>query len=444
MRRLLLAGAAAATVMLAGVAAASSPWRVVAGFDEDIQLPLALAGHGIAIAPDGDGVIAWQANADAENTMVATFTATSPPRRLHVELSTGANEVAALGGGRAAIGVLSGGVNGTFSLQVVGPAATASAPVIPGAAQGLQSRPAVMASNGAGAIAVLGASGAQPVLTICSATACGRTVPLAPSTGILDATPGKGLAVAIGADRRAVAAWVEDGVLEARWRSPDGRLGPTQRLGPVHSQVWIAAAMSADDRAALVWESQDVHDLARPGPAMSATVAMASTAPAGGSFSTAARLASFPADRATAGPDDVTLAGGPVVAVAFDGARPLAAWTGHAAGGFVVRTGDLDALGSTGQAVSPPRTSATLGGLASSPDRGSIVVWLAPALEELQVAQAAAGQRFGAPQSLPGGAYSAGYGPSAAAAIDATTGTPWVVGLGGVAGVVVLSGPPAS
>lgn len=436
--------AAAATLLAAGVALAAQPWTVVAAFDANLQLPLAFAGRGIAIAPDGTGAIAWQANADVETSMVATFSPTAPPRRLHIRLPDGADAVAALGGGRAAIGALGLDVGSPFELEVVGPGRRASAPLIPGAAQHLQSRPAVMASNAAGELAVFGASGARPVLTICTAAGCGRTEGLGASTGALDVDDGGALAVALGADGWTVAAWVENGAVEARWRAPGGRLGPTQRLGRVRTYVWLAAAVSAGGRAALVWESQDDRHPVRPGPATSATVALGATAPtAGAAFSAPVTLGRYPANRSIVPRANGALpTASTVVAAAFDGARPLAAWTGHDAHGFTVHAADLDAPAATEQTVSPAGESATLGALASTPAAGSIVAWEAPALGEVQVAQAPAGEPFGAPRSLPGGVYTGAYGASAVAALDPATGHPWVGGIGGQ-GLVVLSGTPA-
>jgi hypothetical protein len=297
-----------------------------------------------------------------------------------------------------------------------------------------------MAADGAGKIAVLGASGAQPVLTVCTvAGVCGRTATLAPPSGVLSVNGGQaqgsGLAVAIGSDGSVVAAWVRNGILDARWRTAAGRLGPTQELARVHAQVWLAAAVSASGSAALVWESQDDKRMARPGPATSTTEAQATTAPPGGRFTATQTLASFPASNATEGPGDVALSEPPVVAVAFDDDRPIAAWTGHNATGFTVRAASLDNVGASVQTLSPPGQSATLGALATAPKDGAVAAWLACDYNSqhvcsprtLQAARAAPGQPFGALRTLPGASYDfTFFSPDTVAAIDPATGRPWV------------------
>jgi hypothetical protein len=443
------AAAFAAAGLLAVLAGASSPaaatsvasW-VAAGTLTDTD-QVTFSGDGLTIAPDGGGVLAWETYPDLETRAIATFAAESKITRVTLEpaLAAGATQVVALDGGHVVIGGIKGGAaNGAFTLQVTDARGSSSAPLIPGAAQHLQSQIAVMEANRAGQIAVVGASGAQPVLTVCSVSGgCGRTVALAPSTGVLSVNGGQargtGLAVAIAADGSVVAAWVRNSVLNARWRTPTGRLGPTQHLARVHAQVWLAAAVSVSGRAALVWESQDDKSFVRPGPATSTTEAQAATSPSGGRFTPVQTLDSFPADQATDGPGDVTLSEPPVVAVAFDNSRPIAAWTGHNATGFTVRAADLDNLGSSVQILSPPGRSATLGALATAPNAGAVVAWLACRYNSqqvcwpdgLQATQAGPGQPFSAPRTLPGTSYDPTFfSADAAAAIDPTTGRPWV------------------
>jgi hypothetical protein len=304
---------------------------------------------------------------------------------------------------------------------------------------GLQSRVAAIAANSTGTVAMLGASGGQPVLSVCAlGLHCGPTAALAPSGGVLSTdgamAAGSGLAVAIGVDGRVISAWVRNGQLEARWRAPDGRLGPLQRLATVRSQVWLSVAISATDRAVLAWETQEDDDVVRPGPADSPTTAAVATASAGGRFAPPATLGSFPASPATSGAADVTLSAPPVVEAVFDGARPLVVWTAHDARGFIIRAANADATSATSQTLSDPAQSATLGAIASAPSRGAIAVWSSCRFTgsscspgEVQVSRAATGGHFASAQTIPGAQTSfTFFARPAVAAIDPSTGTAWV------------------
>lgn len=450
-----LAATSALLLALAASARPASGWSTVGTLTASGQVTF--ASPGMQIAPDGGGAIGYEVYPDTETTSIATFSGSSG--RLHSTtlrpaLQAGVSTVAALDGGRAAIGGLEGGLaSGGFALQFVGPGSTASRAQVPGVRQGLQAPFAVMAGNGR-EIAVLGASGgkppfdqaalsgASPVLTLCTpAGGCGRTVALAPAGDMsVDGVEaqGSGLAVAVGGGGRVVAAWVRDGMLEARWRSAGGRLGPLQKIAAVHAQVWIALALSAQDRAALVWESQDVPNTVRPGPTTSATSVGAASAPAGGTFGRPLTLDGYPAtagSHAGGGARDATLSEPPVVAVTFDGTRPIAAWTGHDDAGFLVRSADLDDLAGTEQTLSARGASATLGALAAAPGRGLVIAWLSCTENRQHVcfpelpwaAQAPSDGRFGRPALLSGPDDGATlFSPALAAAIDPASGRPFV------------------
>jgi hypothetical protein len=161
----------------------------------------------------------------------------------------------------------------------------------------------------------------------------------------------------------------------------------------------------------------------------------AATAPAAGRFGAARTLDRFPASDAIDGPADVTLSEPPVVAIAFDDARPIAAWTGHNAAGFTVRVANLDSVGTSTETLSMPGQSSTLGALATAANTGAVVAWLGCDYNSqhvcwprtLQAARAAPGQPFAAPAALPGASYDATFfSRDAVAAIDPTTGRAWV------------------
>ena len=442
--------AAAFICVCAGVASSAgetraTSWVPVGSLSDSDQVTF--AGDGLAFASDGGGVLAWETYPDLETRAVAALTADSRVTRVALAppFAAGATQVLALNGRRAVIGGIEGGsAKGSFALETAGPGGHSLRLVVPGARQHLQSQVGVIAANRAGEIAVLGESGAQPVLTVCSAAAgCGRTLALAPSTGVLDLNgaeaQGTGLAVAITAGGDVLAAWVGNGTLDARWRTPAGRLGPTQPLARVHSQIWLAASVSVSGRAALVWESQDDEQLARPGPASSPTIVQAATAPTAGRFAAPQTLDRFPASDAFNGPADAALSEPPVVAVAFVGTRPIAAWTGHSATGFTIRVADLDSVGNSTQTLSVPGQSSTLGALATA-NTGAVVAWLGCDYDsqhvcwprKLQAARATPGQPFGVPATLPGASYDATlFSRDAVAAIDPITGRAWIAAASG-------------
>jgi hypothetical protein len=439
-----LAGAAAviaaASVLFAAAAPApavpSSGWAPAGSITDTDESTF--VGSGIAIGPGG-GVIAWQNEPDRMTDALARFSASATPARLALSRPlAGATQLLALAGGGSAIGAIVPATH-EFQLRFVGASGAGGRALTPGSAAQLPSQEAAIAAGPGGTVAVLGASGAQPVLTLCRPAGCGRPLALAPSTGTISTdgatATGTGLAVAVAPDGSVLAAWVGNGELQARWLRSDGSLRPTQRLARMHSQVWLAAAISAAGRAVLVWESQDDRHVVRPGPAMSPTLAAAASAPEDGSFGAVAALTSFAPTRATSGPMNTALSEPPVVAAAFHGTRPIVAWTAHGLSGFSVAAADLDAPAASEQTLSPPGMDATLGALVSAPGDGALAAWMACAPDsqgvcfpwQLQAAQAPAGGPFEAASTLRAGPSDATYfSAGAVAAIDPRSGRAWV------------------
>jgi hypothetical protein len=422
--------ALAAVALLAAAAPApavtSSGWAPAGSITDTDQVTF--AGEGIAIAAGGAGTLVWQNAPDLMTDRLAQFALRQPPKPVALAAPlVGASQAAAVADGFA-IGALD--EQHVFQVRF----GAGGTPMTPGLAQHLVSYPAVIGA-GDGEVAVLGASGAQPVLTICRPTGCGRTIALASSRGTLSTdgaeAQGSGLAVAVSPAGAIVAAWILNGQVQARTRSAAGRLGPTQTLARVQPQVWMAAAMSVGGRAALVWESQNDRRIARPGPALSATLAAAALAPPGGRFATPIRLGFFAASPSTLGPTDVTLSAPPVVAVAFNGALPLALWTGHSASGFVIESSNLERPAQAPQTVSPPHQSATLGDLSSAPGKGLLATWLACTFNfqhvcypwALQAAPAAPGEVFAPSVQIAPGPFDATFfSAGAVGAIDPASG----------------------
>ena len=437
-RALIAAATLAVCCGAAGAQAGAGPWIPAGSIATNDSVTF--AGAGIATASDGTGELAYDVYPALSTPDYATVSAPHGLSRVRLDpaLQLSATALAALPRGGIVLGGIATGAR-AFALALVRPGKPTPAIVLPGLRQGLQAQVAVIAANPTGTVAVLGASGAQPVLSVCEpGLRCGPTAALAPSHGVLSTNgamaAGSGLAVAIGADGRVIAAWVRNGHVEARWRTPNGRLGPLQQLAAVSSQVWLSVAISATGRAVLAWETQGDNDVVRPGPADSAATAAVATASAGGRFSRPSTLGSFPASPATSGAADVTLSAPPVIEVAFDGARPLVAWTAHDGRGFIIRAAGADAAATTSQTLSDPAQSATLGALVGTSNSGAIAVWSSCRFtgtscspSEVQASRASAQGHFASAQSIPGTQTSfTFFARPAVAAIDPTSGTAWV------------------
>jgi hypothetical protein len=426
MRVRAVVAAGLATLALCGVAAAAD-WTAVASLGATEQVTFAQPALGFAA--DGRGALVWDSYPDLRTYHYGALSA-SGVRREAIRLPFAITAMAALPGGRAfVLGAPAGAPQVDYAL--LGPGARVSRRPEIGAY--FPSDRAVVAANAAGTLAILGEGGGRAFLTVCGALArCGATQPLTGSQGTVGETgvAGQpGLAVAIGRDGSVLAAFVHDGRLWARWREPGGRLAPLQQLATLRSQTWLSAAISRAGTAEIAWETQAVRDLARPGPAISVTTVAAAQAAPGGRFGPPLTLDRFPASPSVRGPSDVALDAPAVVAAAFDGARPLVAWTGHTATGFDVRAAVADGrAGATTQTLSDPSASAALGALATAPGRGSVVAWSSPA--GVQAALAPPGQLFAAATTLPASlGFDAFYARPVAAAIDPRTGNAWVAGV---------------
>ena len=387
----------------------------------------ALALAALAVAADGGGTVVWANYPDLRTSHYGAISVAGATREA-IRLPFAIDAMAQLPGGRAfVLGAPAGAQQ--VSYAVIGPGARATQLPI---AVRYPSQRAVVAANAAGTTAILGESGAQAVLTICDARArCGATVPLTGSQGTIG-EHGKfdqsGLAVAIGPDGRVLAVFLHNGRLVARRRAPGGRLGPLLRVATPRSQVWLAAALSSTGRGEIAWETQNDGRRGRPLHAVSPTTIASATATAGGAFSAPVTLDGFPASDAVVGPADATLGGPVVIAAAFDGARPLVAWTGHAVTGLDVRVADADDPAGTTQTLSDPSTPAALGALATAPGQGALIAWSSTA--GVQVSLAASGDAFGAPSTLAASlGFDASYDRPVAGAIDPATGTAWVAGV---------------
>lgn len=422
--------------------AASPPGWTLAGTLATGDDPT-FAGSGISVAPGGGGVIAWDDYPD--EARFATFSSAKPPRRAGYMarplLSPFAQgDLLALGGGRALVVGAEPSTTTRFSLaaEELGPGAASSKPQVLGRQDNREADGAVMAAAANGRLAVLGATPDNAVLSVAAPHGrFGAPVVMSPAGTLTEGdsfVPAAALAVAVDDAGDVLAAWVRNGELEARWRDAGGRLGPLQPIAPVDSQVWLAAALSAQGTAALVWETQDDADPGRPGPATSATTIAATSAPLDGSFAPPTQLDSFPATTALNAPASAALSSAPVVGVVFSGEVPVVAWTGHSGGLFTIDTADLDNVGSSEQTLSDPAQTASLGALVAAAGGGAIIAWTSrPPMSgqnEVDTAQSAAGAPFGPAQQLPGDDYAFTYFSNpVAVAVDPVTGTAWLAAL---------------
>jgi hypothetical protein len=441
---------------LAGNLSAASPGWSAAGTLPAGDDPL-FAGNGISVAPGGGGVIAWtEYQGEAR---YASFSGTQRLRRAAYDgrpllAPFAQGDLLALGGGRAVVVGAKPSSTTLFSLaaQDLGPGAAVSRPQVLGRQDNREADAAVMAAAANGRLAVLGDTPDNAVLSVAAPhRRFGAPVVMSPGGTLTEGSgeaPATALAVAVDDAGDVLAAWVVNGELEARWRAADGRLGPVAQIAAVESQVWLAAALSANGTAALVWETQDDRNTARPGPATSATTVAAATAPLDGSFAAPTALDSFRATAARYGTANAAISSTPVVGVVFSGEDPVVAWTGHAGGVFTIRTADLDNPGSSEQTLSDPAQTAILGSLAATPGGGAILAWSSQApmsaRTEIETAQSAAGAAFGPAQTLPGDDYDFSfYSDPVVVAVDPRSDTAWLAALGASLSTLYLYREPA-
>jgi hypothetical protein len=441
---------------LAGSLSAASPGWTLAGTLSAGDDPV-FAGNGISVAPGGAGVIAWSDYPG--EARYARFSSTQPLRRAayggRTLLSPFAQgDLLALGGGRAVVVGLKPSSTTLFLLaaQDLGPGAAVSGPQVLGRQDDRESDAAVMAAAANGRLAVLGDTPDNAVLSVAAPHArFGAPVVMSPGGTLTEGggeAPATALAVAVDDAGDVLAAWVVNGELQARWRAADGHLGPVSQIAAVDSQVWLAAALSANGSAALVWETQDDRDTARPGPATSATTIAAVTAPLDGSFAAPTQLDSFSATAARYGTANAAISSTPVVGVVFSGEDPVVAWTGHWGGVFTIRTADLANPGASEQTLSDPAQTAVLGSLAATPGGGAILAWSSQAQTsrqtEIETAQSAVGAAFEPAQTLSDEDYDfTFYSDPVVVAVDQHSGTAWLAAIGASLSRLYLYREPA-
>ncbi len=223
------------------------------------------------------------------------------------------------------------------------------------------------------------------------------------------AAPPAGATVALDYRSDALAAWSAGGSVWARALPASGRELPVQRLGPAGAGTRIAALVSDDNRAIVMWSTvragaADVYlDQSATGPRFSAPAQRIEHDP--GALGPPAPAAS---------PQLVRLSSESV----------MAAWAAVEGGRWMVRSAPIDQRGlRTVSTIALPQSSALLAALAPGP-RGEAVMLLSepvtPARQELLAArgtEAAGRTLFGAPQLV------AGPGPVSGASVAVEPGS---------------------
>jgi len=172
-------------------------------------------------------------------------------------------------------------------------------------------------------------------------------------------------ALALGMDFRAdrLVVWAQGGRVWAQDITNDGRIGARQLLGPSGSAPQIAAVLSDDDRAFVIWTDEP------PRGAGGATRVLLAHSGVGPTFHGASTLASFTE------PADVRLTPGAVAAERLSDEGVALLWPAMASGNYVV-----EAAGVTQTGLRPPSILSQAGqdvrlaAVATGPDNELVVV----------------------------------------------------------------------
>jgi len=179
---------------------------------------------------------------------------------------------------------------------------------------------------------------------------------IAETAGLADLT------VAMDFRSDALAAWTANGGVWARAMPASGRVLPAQRLGPAGTGTRIAALLSDDNRAIVIWSTEregaaDVYfDQSATGPR----------------FAHAARIEHDPGPPAPKGSPQL---------VRLSSESVMCAWTGASEGRWVVRTAPIDqhGLGSVSTIAAPNGGELFLSALAAGPSGEALALLGEPA-----------------------------------------------------------------
>lgn len=232
----------------------------------------------------------------------------------------------------------------------------------------------------------------------------------------------RGATVALGPKGDVLVVWEDNHVIFARHVGPTGRAGPAHRIGDgVQSQ--LQAAIDDKGRLEVAWKTQRVDE----GESNAiATIRFATAAPGHG-FGSQRTIESIDAGRAV---------GNPAVRIVPEGGgRTLVAWTGFAAGHFVVRAADFaDGHLGAAQTLSPASADAVLGDAAVGADGAATIAWRSGVLGSdpapgtnptIFASHRDAGQSaFGAPEQVSTTGENVAFAPFAA--VDPVSGRSFV------------------
>ena len=202
-------------------------------------------------------------------------------------------------------------------------------------------------------------------------------------------TPPAGATVALDYRSDALAAWSADGSVWARALPASGRELPVQRLGPAGASTRIAALLSDDNRAIVMWSTArggagEVYlDQSATGPRFTAPARLIEHDPgAAGEPSTSPQL------------------------VRLSSESVMAAWAGAEGERRVIRSAPIDQRGLRAvSTISAPATDALLAALAPGPRGEAVMLVTEPgpggqALLAVRGTEAAGRTLFGAPELI--------------------------------------------
>jgi hypothetical protein len=178
----------------------------------------------------------------------------------------------------------------------------------------------------------------------------------------------RAVSVAVNAAGDVLAAWDRDGTIEARfWYGRSQRLSAVQELGNAESASHVSAALGADRRAVVAWIDQRVVE-GTATPARVLAVARSATRGFGG----AALLDAYP--------DDVIAGGAGLEAAYTSDGRGVVAWSGRHAVRAAFVAGRAIGMPRDLAPVAPEamRSDLGFGDLATSPAGQAVVTMVAP------------------------------------------------------------------
>jgi len=319
--------------------------------------------------PTGPGAIVWAAAAGCPTgagVRVDPIAAGDSPQAPLVPRSPAGRRVGPL----APIEVAAA-PNGLIAIAGTGPAehsrlllvqGPAGGPFGPFAASGLAGGPLALADGYLGDLGILAGTADGSGLTLEVERHYARNAAVRALISGPQATGAGSVTLALDYRSDALAAWARGGELYARDLPASGSPQRVQRLGPAGAEPRIAALLSDDNRAIVLWSDG----------AAGRTRVFLDYSASGVRFGRPRLIESL------ANPDGLTPAGSPRLIRLAD-ESVLAAWAGAAGGHWVVRTAPIDQNGLRMiTTIAAPNGDALLDALAPGPRGEAVILWSEP------------------------------------------------------------------